>query len=155
LQKLNLHIVDNLCFKESHTVTECYHADKETGNRWFGCMAGLQVIGIDSVGNVRGCQSLYSDKFIEGNLRNESLASIWNKENAFAYNRNFKPEMLRGKCGTCDQSSQCAGGCRQLSYFISGSCYESIYCNYQPPSKLQSLLSTKKLGQNWFKNQGS
>ncbi len=56
---------------------------------WSGCQAGLKVIGIDSIGNVKGCESLYSDEFIEGNLREKSLAEIWFKEGNFAYNRNF------------------------------------------------------------------
>jgi len=98
-----------------------------------GCAAGLFNIGIDSVGNVKGCESLYSDEFIEGNLRNESLENIWNKENAFAYNRQFKFNMLRGKCKNCDKGYICAGGCRQLSYFSSndGKFYDNIYCNYK------------------------
>ena len=43
-----------------------------TISAWNGCQAGLTVVGIDSVGNVKGCESIYSDKFIEGNLREES-----------------------------------------------------------------------------------
>jgi len=45
-----------------------------------GCQAGLKVVGIDRVGNVKGCESQYSDTFIEGNLRKELLEDIWNKE---------------------------------------------------------------------------
>ena len=57
-----------------------------TISSWRGCQAGLRVVGIDSVGNVKGCESLYSDEFIEGNLREESLRDIWCKEGNFAYN---------------------------------------------------------------------
>jgi radical SAM protein with 4Fe4S-binding SPASM domain len=121
---------DNLCFREkNHAVEDSYYADGH--GDWYGCMAGLFVVGIDSSGNVRGCESLCADEFIEGNLRTESLATIWHKDGAFAYNRGFKPEMLKGKCSGCDQSIYCAGGCRQLSYFTSGCCHESIFCNYQ------------------------
>lgn len=45
------------------------------GNRYTpfrGCRAGLSAIGIDSVGNVRGCESMYDDCFIEGNLREKN-----------------------------------------------------------------------------------
>lgn len=135
LGKLRIEAGDNLCYKENCTFEESYHSTKHGG--WFGCMAGLLTIGIDSVGNVRGCESLYSDKFIEGNIRNESLHDIWNKKGAFSYNRDFRPEMLKGKCKLCDKSLWCAGGCRQLSYFTSGSCHESIYCNY-----VETILST-------------
>jgi len=97
---------------------------------WNGCQAGLRVVGIDSVGNVKGCESIYSDKFIEGNLREESLAEIWTKEGNFAYNRNFEVGMLTGACARCDKGSVCRGGCRGSSYFSSGSLFESRYCSY-------------------------
>ena len=96
-----------------------------------GCQAGLCVIGIDSVGNVKGCLSLYDDKFIEGNLQNESLKEIWTKPGAFSYNRNFKISDLKGKCKDCDKGNLCRGGCKQLSYFTTGNMCESIYCNYK------------------------
>ncbi len=127
-QGLRIDVGDNLCYKENCKLEDSYHSSEKS--RWFGCLAGLLVIGIDSIGNVKGCESLYSDIFIEGNLRNESLKDIWNKKGAFAYNRDFTPEMLSGKCKICNKSAWCAGGCRQLSYFTSGSCHESIYCNY-------------------------
>ena len=97
---------------------------------WNGCQAGLRVVGIDSAGNVKGCESIYSDKFIEGNLREESLAEIWTKDGNFAYNRNFDVSMLTGACASCDKGSQSRGGCRGSSYFSSGSLFESRYCNY-------------------------
>lgn len=97
---------------------------------WNGCQAGLRVVGIDSVGNVKGCESIYSEKFIEGNLRNESLETIWTKEGNFAYNRNFDPSMLTGACAGCDKGSVCRGGCRGSDYFSAASLFESRYCSY-------------------------
>jgi radical SAM protein with 4Fe4S-binding SPASM domain len=97
---------------------------------WNGCKAGIRVVGIDSVGNVKGCESIYSDKFIEGNLRKESLEEIWTKEGNFAYNRNFNTSMLSGACAVCDKGSLCRGGCRGSNYFSSGSLFESRYCSY-------------------------
>jgi radical SAM protein with 4Fe4S-binding SPASM domain len=97
---------------------------------WNGCKAGIKVIGIDSVGNVKGCESIYSDKFIEGNLRKESLEEIWTKEGNFAYNRNFDASMLTGACAACDKGSICRGGCRGSAYFSTGSLFEGYYCSY-------------------------
>lgn len=97
---------------------------------WNGCQAGIRGVGIDSVGNVKGCESIYSDKFIEGNLRKESLEQIWSKEGNFAYNRNFDVSMLSGACAGCDKGSICRGGCRGSSYFNSGSLFENRYCSY-------------------------
>ena len=93
-----------------------------------GCTAGLSSIGIDSVGNVRGCESMYDPRFNEGNLRERSLREIWDDPHAFAYNRAFRPELLTGKCGTCPHGSICAGGCRSYNWFAGGRLYESPLC---------------------------
>ncbi len=85
----------------------------------------------DSIGNVKGCLSLYDNKFIEGNLQNESLKEIWMNPNTFSYNRKFKLSDLKGKCKDCDKGNLCRGGCKQLSYFATGNMCESIYCNYR------------------------
>lgn len=98
---------------------------------WQGCQAGKFVVGIDSVGNVKGCESLQDDKFIEGNLRKNNLKEIWNRKGAFSYNRDFVPSMLKGKCKDCDKGFICAAGCRQLSYFTTDDKYENIYCCYK------------------------
>jgi len=98
---------------------------------WPGCQAGLTVIGIDSIGNVKGCESLYSDEFIEGNIREESLTAIWQKEGNFAYNRDFKRESLTGNCASCDMGDFCRGGCKGISYFNRGYLFEHPYCHYR------------------------
>lgn len=99
-------------------------------NYWSGCQAGLTVAGIDSIGNVKGCESLYDDIFIEGNLRQESLADIWTKEGNFSYNRNFDPALLAGKCKECDMGIFCRAGCRGACFFTKGNFFENAYCVY-------------------------
>ncbi|MBR5947521.1 MAG: radical SAM protein [Clostridia bacterium] len=93
-----------------------------------GCSAGLSAIGIDSVGNVRGCESMYDERFNEGNLRQRSLSDIWNDPNAFAYNRKFTPELLTGECSSCLHGGYCAGGCRSYNHFVHGKLYEAPRC---------------------------
>jgi radical SAM protein with 4Fe4S-binding SPASM domain len=100
-------------------------------NYWSGCQAGLTVIGIDSIGNVKGCESLYDDTFIEGNVRNESLSDIWFKEGNFSYNRNFDISQLTGKCKECDMGRFCRAGCRGACFFTRGNFFENAYCIYQ------------------------
>ncbi len=97
---------------------------------WSGCQAGLTAVGIDSIGNVKGCESLYDDFFIEGNLRSETLEEIWTKEGNFSYNRNFDPSQLTGQCAGCPKASVCRGGCRGACYFNSDMMYENPYCSY-------------------------
>ncbi len=98
-----------------------------------GCQAGLTAIGIDSVGNVRGCESLYDERFNEGSLRERSLADIWNDPDAFAYNRRFTPELLTGPCSSCPYGCVCGGGCRSYNHFTHGRLYESPACARQGP----------------------
>ena len=123
---------DNIGYYNKHDIN-IRSTKLERTSYFTGCAAGLFNVGIDSVGNVRGCQSLYSEKFIEGNLRQNSLNEIWHKKDAFSYNRNFKFDMLNGKCKDCDKGYVCAGGCRQISYFSSeDKCfYNNIYCSYK------------------------
>ena len=113
-----------------------YYTESEgslRGNRsgvavYKGCQAGLTVVGIDSVGNVKGCESLYDERFFEGNVRQRSLKSIWEDPEAFSYNRKFNTDMLTGKCASCDKKSVCRGGCRSMDHFAGGKLYESPCC---------------------------
>lgn len=93
-----------------------------------GCRAGLTNIGIDSIGNVRGCESMYDDRFIEGNLREKTLREIWEDPEAFSYNRRFTRADLTGPCADCPEGGRCAGGCRSYNYFVHGKLYEAPFC---------------------------
>ncbi len=93
-----------------------------------GCSAGLEAVGIDSVGNVRGCESMYDGRFNEGNLREKTLREIWEDPDAFAYNRKFTPGLLSGPCAVCDMGPFCAGGCRSYNYFVHHKLYEAPRC---------------------------
>lgn len=119
-------IADNIGY---YTDSEGYLRGNLSGKaKFFGCRAGLSSIGIDSVGNVRGCESMYDARFIEGNLRERTLKEIWESPDAFVYNRRFRPEMLTGACGECKYGAYCAGGCRSYNYFTHGKLYESSGC---------------------------
>jgi len=97
---------------------------------WGGCLAGISSLFIDSVGNVKGCGALYDEKFIEGNLRENSLTDIWTSEEAFSYNREFVTDLLTGICKDCDMASLCKGGCRASNYFMKNSLYENAFCSH-------------------------
>ena len=121
-----LGVADNIGY---YTESEGYLRGNLSGKAVFlGCRAGLTNIGIDSVGNVKGCEALYDPQFIEGNLREKSLAEIWNDPDAFSYNRRFRRTDLTGKCASCPHGGRCAGGCRSYNYFTHGKLYESPGC---------------------------
>jgi radical SAM protein with 4Fe4S-binding SPASM domain len=102
--------------------------DLRGGPVFGGCRAGLSSIGIDSRGNVTGCESMKDPSFIEGNLREKSLKEIWYSPLSFRYNREFNEKMLHGICADCPEGPYCAGGCRSYNFFTSGDLYESRYC---------------------------
>ncbi len=100
-----------------------------SGRAYFrGCSAGISAIGIDSIGNVRGCESMYDERFNEGNLRQTTLKEIWESPDSFSYNRKFRKELLTGACAECELGEYCAGGCRSYNWFVHGRLYESPRC---------------------------
>ncbi len=103
---------------------------------WVGCRAGLDVLGIESHGDVKGCLSLPSElngrrDFVEGNLRVRSLADLWHDPDAFAYNRRFRPEQLRGACAGCEWGEICRGGCTWTSVGHHGHPHEFPLCYHR------------------------
>lgn len=109
----------------------------EDGDYWLGCQAGLSVIGIEANGNIKGCLSMQSPDFVEGNVREAPLKDIWTKEGAFAYTRGFTVEQLGGFCRECAFNEFCRGGCSWNAY-LHGRAegggerkFSNNYCLYQ------------------------
>jgi radical SAM protein with 4Fe4S-binding SPASM domain len=103
---------------------------------WIGCRAGCKVIGIESDGGVKGCLSLPSrvqgeDRFLEGNVRGASLAEIWRRPGAFAYNREFREEQLGGFCAVCRFRTFCRGGCTWTAYSQTRNRFDNPTCFYR------------------------
>jgi MoaA/NifB/PqqE/SkfB family radical SAM enzyme len=100
---------------------------------WQGCQAGMNAIGIESDGGVKGCLSMQArfgdaDPFREGSVRERSLAAIWFDPAAFAYNRAFSPADLTGACRACDKAGVCRGGARCVAAAATGALGEDPYC---------------------------
>lgn len=102
---------------------------------WAGCYAGMRAIGIESNGNIKGCLSLPGEKFIEGNIRENSLADIWNKKDAFKFNRQFSHDMLTGYCAECGYNVICRGGCTERSYGFTKEFCENPLCVFKIEQK--------------------
>ena len=101
---------------------------------WQGCQAGMQAIGIEADGGVKGCLSLQAkladgSSFLEGNVRESSLADIWFRRGAFSYNREFSLESLTGGCAKCRRAPVCRGGARCVSSAVCGHLGEDPYCH--------------------------
>ena len=96
---------------------------------WEGCHAGVQAMGLDSNGDVKGCQSLPSiPEFIEGNVRQRPLAEIWNDPDVFRYTRGFRLEDLSGPCAQCHYGPLCKAGCTSAALSHSGDVGDNPMC---------------------------
>ena len=99
---------------------------------WTGCFAGIQALGVEANGDIKGCLSMPTlPEFIEGNIRQTPLAEIWNKPGGFSYNRDFHTTMLEGDCSGCEYGYVCRGGCKSTAYCFTGSFFNNPYCLYR------------------------
>jgi MoaA/NifB/PqqE/SkfB family radical SAM enzyme len=100
---------------------------------WTGCYAGCQAIGLQSDGGVKGCLSLQpregeADPFVEGNVREASLREIWLRPGAFAYNRAWSEDDLRGACARCSHARICRGGAKCVAHAYTGDTASDPMC---------------------------
>jgi radical SAM protein with 4Fe4S-binding SPASM domain len=100
------------------------------GCTWAGCTAGLDTLGIQSNGGVKGCLSL-PDEFLEGTVRKRPLADLWHDPDAFALNRRFVVDKLQGFCAHCPHGATCRGGCSDLAQAASGVPHDNPYCFFR------------------------
>ena len=98
-------------------------------SQWMGCRAGISVIGVQSNGNIKGCLSL-PDKFIEGNIREESIINIWYNSEKFKMNRESNESTIKitTDCSECIKFKHCRGGCQSFSYTLTGKFFNHPYC---------------------------
>lgn len=100
------------------------------GCEWRGCTAGLDTLGIQSHGDVKGCLAL-PDNFVEGNIRQRPIKELWEDPDCFALNRQFTPDLLENFCARCPHAGTCRGGCADLAHAATGSPYDNPYCFYR------------------------
>ncbi len=74
-------------------------------------------IGISANGDVAPCDGLFGyPETIIGNIREKSLAEIWNKSKLLKELREINPSDLKGVCKKCIYKEYCGGGCRAFAY---------------------------------------
>jgi len=116
-------------YTELEPVIRCRYSE-DTLPFWTGCHAGLQVVGIESNGDVKGCPCMPAE-FVAGNVRQRSLGDIWRDESGFAYNTRWREQELTGFCKRCAFGRLCRAGCTTLAYSLTGTIYENPYCLYR------------------------
>jgi len=101
-----------------------------SADHYDGCQAGVNGIGIEADGRVKGCPSLATSRFVEGSVRNESLESIWQRKGSFMLNRQGT-DHLWGFCKTCYYADVCRGGCAWTSDSLLGRSGNNPYCHHR------------------------
>jgi radical SAM protein with 4Fe4S-binding SPASM domain len=112
-----------------------YFTEREFGLRgpvdaptlWTGCQAGIRSVAITYDGRVRGC-SMMPPEFDAGDLHDESITTIWNDAERFAYSTRFEAANLAGPCGRCRVGPLCRAGCTTMAYWTTGSIYTNPFC---------------------------
>jgi radical SAM protein with 4Fe4S-binding SPASM domain len=94
---------------------------------WTGCQAGIRAVAITYDGRVRGC-SMLPPEFDAGDVHDESLTSIWNDADRFAYSTRFDATNLAGGCARCKVGALCRAGCTTMAYWTTGSIYSNPFC---------------------------
>ena len=94
---------------------------------WMGCMAGCLGVAVCSNGDVKGCPT-HPPEFVVGNVRKERFADIWADRSRFAYNTEWREELLQGECARCTYRRVCRAGCTSTAYAVTGSIYDNPYC---------------------------
>ena len=75
-----------------------------------GCSAGITSLAVQTNGTVYPCTRL---PISLGNVRNEGLMSIWQKNSVLC---ELRLRRINGKCGSCQYKYVC-GGCRAATYY--------------------------------------
>lgn len=110
-----------------------------------GCTAGKYSFGILHNGDILGCTSIRDQEFIEGNIKNTSLKTIWENPENFSWNRNMKKQNLEGLCAKCRFGDRCLGGCANSKLTTGNSIYaENQYCSYNHNLKKRIKLLEEK-----------
>lgn len=101
-----------------------------TASSYDGCRAGIDGLGIEADGTIKGCPSLATSRYSEGSIRDRSLLEIWNDKSNFTLNRGQERE-YGGYCAGCYYRSDCRSGCVWTSDSLLGSPGNNPYCYHR------------------------
>lgn len=116
---------------------------RKCGEHWLkigptevGCLFCNTTFMICPDGSVRPCPTLHDDKFIAGNIFQEKLVDIFEKnKDLLLYNFEVK-----GACGRCDHNPYCRG-CRSNAYYGTGDITASDPQCYLNPEAREMVYS--------------
>lgn len=98
---------------------------------WTGCKAGLNSLGIEADGVIKGCPSLPTHPYTGGNIREKSLREIIEHSEELNFNQSGATDHLWGFCKTCEYAEVCRGGCSWTAHTFFGRRGNNPYCHHR------------------------
>jgi radical SAM protein with 4Fe4S-binding SPASM domain len=95
------------------------------------CGAGRVTLGIEADGSIKGCPSLPSADWTAGNIRDASLADLWERGLPMRYTRDRTVKDLWGFCASCYYADTCRAGCTWTSSVLFGRPGNNPYCHHR------------------------
>lgn len=101
-----------------------------SSDHYGGCLAGVDGMGIEADGTVKGCPSLATERYSEGNVRQAELSDIWTDGSKFQLNQ-INNRQYAGYCAECYYKESCRSGCVWTSDSLFGQPGNNPYCYYR------------------------
>lgn len=98
---------------------------------WGGCVAGEHALGLESNGTVKGCPSLPTEAYAGGNVRERSIAEMWEGARELRFVRDRTVDNLWGFCRSCYYADVCRAGCTWTSHVFFGRAGNNPYCHHR------------------------
>jgi radical SAM protein with 4Fe4S-binding SPASM domain len=106
------------------------------------CAMAEREISIAETGDLYPCQLLHEDRFRAGNIREQSVGTIYADSPVFARMREISVDTL-AKCSSCAVRYLCGGACRARDLFEVGS-VELVgeFCAYEREALLNGIFGS-------------
>jgi radical SAM protein with 4Fe4S-binding SPASM domain len=95
------------------------------------CGAGRSTLGIEANGDIKGCPSLPTADWVGGNIRDNSLQTIWEQSTPLRYTRDRTVDDLWGSCRDCYYADTCRAGCSWTSHVLFGKPGNNPFCHHR------------------------
>jgi radical SAM protein with 4Fe4S-binding SPASM domain len=99
--------------------------------QYRGCAAGVNVMGLEADGTLKGCPSLATSSYGAGNVRDKPIAELWADSEALQFNRSRGTDSLWGFCRDCRYAASCRGGCTWTADSLLGRRGNNPYCHHR------------------------
>jgi nif11-class peptide radical SAM maturase 3 len=102
---------------------------------WQGCGAGLNTLGIEADGAIKGCPSLPTAAYTGGNIRDRSLREVIEQSEELKFNLTAGTPQgtnhMWGFCKTCKFAELCRGGCSWTAHVFFDRRGNNPYCHHR------------------------